>query len=195
MLTNVNMEIDRTRWRGPIISCVMRGATMSSRPNESINHLRWSFVANLVLCCALLLCGCKRETSSPRTLLSVGDDAGRRSIEGLLGTKLPESASNCRYQSKGMWGTGIGWGYFEISRVEFLQLLNTSERLPSASELGQVETAQVFAKASALSPLLILAIISSFVISGVISTERYSRSSTAVPLKNILIFVSPSIPA
>ncbi|UCF15830.1 MAG: Gfo/Idh/MocA family oxidoreductase [Phycisphaerales bacterium] len=59
-------------------------------------------------------------------------------IEHVVEVKLPESVSNCRYHSKshGM-GRGTGWGFFEISRVDLLTLLDTSDNLPDASEFGQ----------------------------------------------------------
>jgi len=59
-------------------------------------------------------------------------------IEHVIGTKLPESVRNCRYHSKsyGM-GHGTGWGYFEISRADLPALLDASDYLPDASELGQ----------------------------------------------------------
>ncbi|MFH1717337.1 MAG: hypothetical protein ABIF19_08310 [Planctomycetota bacterium] len=34
-------------------------------------------------------------------------------------------------------GRGTGWGYFEISRRDLRRLLDTSDHLPDASELGQ----------------------------------------------------------
>lgn len=34
-------------------------------------------------------------------------------------------------------GRGTGWGYFEISRTDMRTLLDTSDNLPDASELGQ----------------------------------------------------------
>jgi len=62
----------------------------------------------------------------------------KESIEHIIGVKLPESVRNCRYHSKdyGM-GSGVGWGFFEIPRLDLLQLLEASEKLPDASELGQ----------------------------------------------------------
>jgi len=68
----------------------------------------------------------------------VVDDPHREMIEHVLAAKLPASARNCRYHSKsyGM-GRGTGWGYFEISMADLLALLDASDHLPSASELGQ----------------------------------------------------------
>ncbi len=59
-------------------------------------------------------------------------------IEHLLGVTLPEAARNCRYRYKsyGM-GSGITWGYFEISRADMPALMNASDYLPDTSELGQ----------------------------------------------------------
>jgi hypothetical protein len=59
-------------------------------------------------------------------------------IEHIIGTKLPKSVRTCRFYSKdyGM-GIGTGWGYFEISRADLRILLDTSDHLPDASELGQ----------------------------------------------------------
>jgi len=52
--------------------------------------------------------------------------------------KLPESVRNCRYDSRSYgFGSGAGWGFFEISRVDLLYILNASDYLPNASELGQ----------------------------------------------------------
>ena len=65
-------------------------------------------------------------------------DPHKEMIEHILAAKLPESARNCRYHSKshGM-GSGTGWGYFEISRVDIPTLLDASDNLPDASEFGQ----------------------------------------------------------
>jgi hypothetical protein len=59
-------------------------------------------------------------------------------IESVFRARLPESAKNCRYHFKnyGM-GHGTGWGYFEISGADMRYLLDASDYLPDASELGQ----------------------------------------------------------
>jgi hypothetical protein len=65
-------------------------------------------------------------------------DSQKERIERVVGVRLPESARNCRCDSKdyGM-GHGVGWGFFEISRADLLYLLDASDNLPDVSDLGQ----------------------------------------------------------
>ncbi len=81
---------------------------------------------------------CDRETTSTQQISSADYDKQKEMIEHVIGVKLPESARNCRYHHKnsGM-GRGTGWGYFEISRADMRNLLDTSDNLPDASEPGQ----------------------------------------------------------
>jgi len=95
-------------------------------------------IAQLFFFSCLLTCGCERQTTSIQQVSSTDYNPEKERIERVIGAKLPESARNCRYHSKnyGM-GHGVGWGYFEISRVDLLQLLDATGNLPDASELGQ----------------------------------------------------------
>ena len=61
----------------------------------------------------------------------------KKYIEHIIGTKLPKSARNCRYHSKGAMGSGTCWAYFEISRADLPVLLDSTDHLPGISELGQ----------------------------------------------------------
>lgn len=80
----------------------------------------------------------RHEASSTQQISSADYDQQKEMIEHVIEAKLPESARNCRYHFKnyGM-GRGTGWGYFEISRADMRTLLDTSDNLPDASELGQ----------------------------------------------------------
>jgi hypothetical protein len=95
-------------------------------------------VAQLFVFSCLLTCGCERKASSTQEISFPDYDAQKEMIEHVIATKLPESAKNCRYHSKsyGM-GRGTGWGYFEISRVDLPALLDATDHLPDATELGQ----------------------------------------------------------
>jgi hypothetical protein len=95
-------------------------------------------IVQLFVFSCLFTCGCGSEAPSTQQVSSAGYDPQKERIERVLGVKLPESVRNCRYHSKnyGM-GHGTGWGYFEISRVDLLQLLDATGNLPDASELGQ----------------------------------------------------------
>ena len=95
-------------------------------------------IAQLFVFSCLLTCGCGRQTSSTEQVSSADYNPEKERIERIIGAKLPESAGNCRYDSKsyGM-GNGIGWGYFEISWAELPGLLDATDNLPDASELGQ----------------------------------------------------------
>jgi hypothetical protein len=65
-------------------------------------------------------------------------DSQKEMIEHIIGAKLPRSVRNCRYHSKsyGM-GSGVTWGFFEICRADLPDLLDASETLPDAADLGQ----------------------------------------------------------
>ena len=95
-------------------------------------------VAQLFVFSCLLTCGCERKASSTQQISSPDYDAEKEMIEHVIATKLPDSVRNCRYHSKsyGM-GRGTGWGYFEISGRDLSNLLNKSDNLPDATELGQ----------------------------------------------------------
>jgi hypothetical protein len=95
-------------------------------------------IAQIFVFSCFMACGCGCKASSTQQVSSPDYDAQKEMIEHVIGTKLPESVRNCRYHSKsyGM-GRGTGWGYFEISRGALPALLDASDYLPNASELGQ----------------------------------------------------------
>ena len=95
-------------------------------------------IAQLFVFSCLLSCGCEHEASLAQQVSSADYDAQKERIERVIGVKLPESARNCRYDSEdyGM-GHGVGWGFFEIARPDLPGLLDSSDNLPDASELGQ----------------------------------------------------------
>lgn len=95
-------------------------------------------IAQLFVFSCLLTCGCERQKISTQQVSSTDHNPEKEWIEQIIGVKLPESVRNCRYHSKsyGM-GYGTGWGYFEISRKDVPYLLDVSDNLPDASELGQ----------------------------------------------------------
>ena len=103
------------------------------------NYQRAGFaVAKLFVISCLLTCGCGREASSTQQMPSADYDPEKEMIEHVIGVKLPESVTDCRYHYKNLgMGRGTGWGYFEIARADLSQLLDTSDYLPDASELGQ----------------------------------------------------------
>ncbi len=85
----------------------------------------------------------RRETA-PKTDIQVMTDGGmdetvaKEMIEHIIDVNLPESARNCKYHSVSL-GLGVVfcYGYFEIHKTDLLSLMDTSEKLPDASELGQ----------------------------------------------------------
>ena len=85
----------------------------------------------------------RRETA-PKTDMQVMTDDGmdetvaKEMIEHIIDVDLSESARNCKYHSVSL-GLGVVfcYGYFEIHRTDLLSLMDTSEKLPDASELGQ----------------------------------------------------------
>ena len=95
-------------------------------------------IAQLFVFSWVLSCGCGRQTSSTEQVSSADYNPQKERIERIIGVELPESAGNCRYDSKdyGM-GNGIGWGYFEISNADLPGLLDATNNLPDAAELGQ----------------------------------------------------------
>ena len=95
-------------------------------------------IAQLFFFSCLLTCGCERQASLTQQVSSDDYNQQKEWIENVIGARLPESVKNCRYHSKnyGM-GHGTGWGYFEISRADMRYLLDLSDYLPYASELGQ----------------------------------------------------------
>lgn len=94
------------------------------------------FIRLFVFFC-LLLCGSGRETTSTQQISSADYDPQREWIEQVFRARLPESARNCRFHSKGRMGRGTCWAYFEISRADLPALLDASDYLPEASEFGQ----------------------------------------------------------
>lgn len=66
------------------------------------------------------------------------DSTAKEMIEHIIDVNLPESARNCKYHSVSLeLGVVFCYGYFEIHRTDLLSLMDTSEKLPDASELGQ----------------------------------------------------------
>ena len=109
----------------------------SNRITYSYRYAAFAIAQIFVFSC-LLTCGCERKTSSTQQVSSADYDPQKEMIEHVVGARLPESARNCRdhYKNYGM-GRGTGWGYFEISRADMRYLLDASDYLPDASELGQ----------------------------------------------------------
>jgi len=95
-------------------------------------------IAHVFVFSCLLTCWCGCEASSRQQVSSTDYYPQKERIEHVAGVKLPESARNCRYDSEdyGM-GHGVGWGFFEISRSDLQYLLDASDNLPDATELGQ----------------------------------------------------------
>jgi hypothetical protein len=95
-------------------------------------------IAQLFAFSCLMTCGCERQASLTQQVSSDDYNPQKERIERVLGVKLPESVRNCRYDFKdyGM-GSNVGWGFFEISRADLPYLLDASDNLPDASELGQ----------------------------------------------------------
>jgi 5-hydroxyisourate hydrolase-like protein (transthyretin family) len=75
-----------------------------------------------------------KETKEP----PADDRTAKEMIEHIIDVNLPESARNCKYHSMSLeLGVVFCYGYFEIHRTDLLSLMDTSEKLPDASELGQ----------------------------------------------------------
>lgn len=117
-----------------------RKMRMPMEPNRTTRSCRRAgfAVAQLFAFSCLLTCGCGHQASSIQQIPSADHDPQKEMIEHVIGAKLPESASNCRYHSKsyGM-GRGTGWGFFEISRADLPALLDASDNLPDASDFRQ----------------------------------------------------------
>jgi hypothetical protein len=125
-------------------------------PNDSGNlnptrkagiNMEWKRIGSVRRCAALavipllvsscLLPGCGREAASTQQLSSADYTPQKKMIEHIIAAKLPESARNCRFHSKGRMGRGTCWAYFEISRGDLPALLDSTDHLPDSSELGQ----------------------------------------------------------
>jgi hypothetical protein len=125
-----------------ITRCSIKSTTIgipmeTSRITQNYRCATLAIVQLLVFSC-LLTCGCGSKTTLTQKVSSADYDAQKERIERIVGVKLPESAGNCRYDSKSYgFGSGVGWGYFEISRSDLPYLLDASDNLPNASELGQ----------------------------------------------------------
>lgn len=89
----------------------------------------------LVFSC--LLPGCGRGTTWTQEVSCDDYDPQKEMIGHIIAAKLPESARNCRFHSKGRMGRGTCWAYFEISRADLPALLDSTDHLPDSSELGQ----------------------------------------------------------
>ncbi|MEJ2702114.1 MAG: carboxypeptidase regulatory-like domain-containing protein [Sedimentisphaerales bacterium] len=75
-----------------------------------------------------------KETKEP----PADDRTAKEMIEHIIDVNLPKSARNCKYHSVSLeLGVVFCYGYFEIHRTDFLSLMDMSEKLPDASELGQ----------------------------------------------------------
>lgn len=95
------------------------------------SHLQLFFFSGL------LICACGRQTSSTQQVSSADYAPQKEMIEHIIAARLPESARNCRFHSKGRMGRGTCWVYFEISRADLPALLDSTDHLPDSSELGQ----------------------------------------------------------